>query len=602
MPLISPEYRALNKQMHDENPHYGVTAGFFATYIQKLYLTEAHASILDYGCGKGVLKQIFADLPIAEYDPAIDGKDTLPDPADMVVCIDVLEHIEPIHLNSVLRHLRSCTKKRIFGNIATRPAEKKMLPDGRNPHLSLHDEAWWRDKMADHFQITRWLPRKGLVTFEGFPITGPVMSLEDRAKGKRRPYNPQFDVMFQGIREQNARYIDEFNRIKTIRMWEGVGDQPADMQCAVNILNDFRDIDAAVDRILKLSAKCAMFHLTTSPDRTPAMWRTNLEHQMRIADWFEDPATNTLLVIGSPMVGVQGINAVGCVDSGERFEAVRAACKRIPKRIEPVAAHTTPVIVACYGPSLVDTIEQLKDSLRQNPHQTVVSVSGSHDFLISHGVVPDYHVECDPRPHKADNIAAAHPGVKYLIASSCHAKVFDKLEGADVYLWHVATPEHGNRIVDELGEAGIHMVSGGGSVGLRSIPLLYGYGYRDFAYYGMDCSFAITETALSEIESLPYAVASPEWEEALKGILASGVQQWAGAHAGKRQDVVPCQCAVPGASDRIFATSPILMTYATNFFETVQKVNDCNFRLAGDGLLQAMAVLYSLPTLQKQAA
>jgi hypothetical protein len=58
-------------------------------------------------------------------------------------------------------------------------------------------------------------------------------------------------------------------------------------------------------------------------------------------------------------------------------------------------------------------------------------------------------------------------------------------------------------------------------------------------------------------------------------------------HAGKRQDVVEVLCG-----DRLFHSSPILLTYATNFFETIQKVTDLNIRLYGDGLLQNMVKFF----------
>jgi hypothetical protein len=38
----------------------------------------------------------------------------------------------------------------------------------------------------------------------------------------------------------------------------------------------------------------------------------------------------------------------------------------------------------------------------------------------------------------------------------------------------------------------------------------------------------------------------------------------------------------------VFSTSHILKTYATDFLEMVQHVNDLDIRLHGDGLLQAM--------------
>jgi hypothetical protein len=66
-----------------------------------------------------------------------------------------------------------------------------------------------------------------------------------------------------------------------------------------------------------------------------------------------------------------------------------------------------------------------------------------------------------------------------------------------------------------------------------------------------------------------------------------GAQQWAGKHAGKRQELVRVRC-----DERIFTTSPVLATYATDFWEMVQKMRDVNVRLYGDGLLQSMARYY----------
>jgi hypothetical protein len=64
----------------------------------------------------------------------------------MVVCTDVLEHIEPEHLDAVLRHVCSLAKKAVFLQIATRPA-KKCLPDGRNAHLTVQSAEWWLAKI-----------------------------------------------------------------------------------------------------------------------------------------------------------------------------------------------------------------------------------------------------------------------------------------------------------------------------------------------------------------------------------------------------------------------------------------------------------------------
>jgi hypothetical protein len=66
----------------------------------------------------------------------------LPGFADLVVCTDVLEHVEPELLDTVLRHLRSLARKAVFVVIATRPSNK-TLSDGRNAHLIVETAEWW---------------------------------------------------------------------------------------------------------------------------------------------------------------------------------------------------------------------------------------------------------------------------------------------------------------------------------------------------------------------------------------------------------------------------------------------------------------------------
>jgi len=107
--------------------------------------------ILDYGCGQRTLEQALG-FPIRNYDPAIPGLDTPPEPADLVVCTDVLEHIEPECLDDVLDDLRRVTRKVGFFVIANRPA-KKILPDGRNAHLIQEGIDWWRPRIAARFAL-----------------------------------------------------------------------------------------------------------------------------------------------------------------------------------------------------------------------------------------------------------------------------------------------------------------------------------------------------------------------------------------------------------------------------------------------------------------
>jgi len=110
------------------------------------------SSLLDYGCGKG---HILADLKDAYpkticegYDPAVPmfNKKVF-NTYECVFSNDVLEHIEPNFLDSVLSHINELSNKYIWLRIDTIPARKK-LNDGRNAHLILESPEWWMEKFS----------------------------------------------------------------------------------------------------------------------------------------------------------------------------------------------------------------------------------------------------------------------------------------------------------------------------------------------------------------------------------------------------------------------------------------------------------------------
>lgn len=150
-PLISPEMLELNARLHRENLAYGVGGGKEAPTVLKLADQCKTKSILDYGCGKGYLAKAIP-FPIWEYDPAILGKDEPPRPSDLVVCADVLEHIEPDKLEVVLDDIRRCIRMVGYFVIHTGPAQK-VYADGRNTHLIQESRAWWEKTLSKFFQV-----------------------------------------------------------------------------------------------------------------------------------------------------------------------------------------------------------------------------------------------------------------------------------------------------------------------------------------------------------------------------------------------------------------------------------------------------------------
>lgn len=149
--LISEEYRKLNWQLHRDNPKFGMGGAKHSNTIKELMKTLKTNSVLDYGCGKGMLAKSL-DVPIWEYDPAIPEKSAYPKPADIVVCTDVLEHVELDKLPIVLSDLKRCVKKVGYLVISTRKAVKQYA-NGSNTHQIINGKDWWTKQLGKFFEL-----------------------------------------------------------------------------------------------------------------------------------------------------------------------------------------------------------------------------------------------------------------------------------------------------------------------------------------------------------------------------------------------------------------------------------------------------------------
>jgi 2-polyprenyl-3-methyl-5-hydroxy-6-metoxy-1,4-benzoquinol methylase len=162
--LITQEYVAQNKSLHETRQDYGAFSHRLADQVIATIRALQAATLLDYGCGKATLarallsrREEIGSLAIENYDPAIRMYEERPRPADLVVCTDVLEHVEPECLDNVLADLRRLTLKACFIVVATRPSSK-FLPDGRNSHLIQQPAAWWLPKFRKEWTPwqTKW--------------------------------------------------------------------------------------------------------------------------------------------------------------------------------------------------------------------------------------------------------------------------------------------------------------------------------------------------------------------------------------------------------------------------------------------------------------
>lgn len=147
--MTSPVYKELL-------PKYDAVYNFVRTYKP--------ASVIDWGCANGYLlqrlEQDFAYLRrLRGYDPGNDEFNTIPNGTfDCLVSCDVIEHFEPDQLDQSLKLMQTKFDFAAFLIIACYPA-KKLLPDGRNAHLTIENSAWWMHKIQQQFdqcKVASW--------------------------------------------------------------------------------------------------------------------------------------------------------------------------------------------------------------------------------------------------------------------------------------------------------------------------------------------------------------------------------------------------------------------------------------------------------------
>lgn len=241
-----------------------------------------------------------------------------------------------------------------------------------------------------------------------------------------------------------------------------------------------------------------------------------------------------------------------CIPTWLRDEQIKHAIARVADRIQQHPRRPEPVAVVAFGPSLNDTWEEIRK------FDYIISCSGSHKFLLERGIVPTWHVEVDPRQHKVGLMGPPHPDVEYLIASTCHPKVFDHLEGHKVRLWHVFdTEEEGLRILPY----GEWAITGGCNVGLRALTIAGFFGFRDLHVFGMDGNVK---------------------------------QEGSGMHAAPHpnQPTKEHWTEYPVGSGKMWRTTPAMLSAAQATWHELDMMPGVSATFYGEGLVQRMAQDY----------
>lgn len=176
------EYAKLQRELHAEGD-YGNAGRLYTPSIfhgiSQLAKRHGFVTVLDYGSSSGKTMQNVKDrhwLPpcITDtcYDPFVDSFAKDPDPADFVICTDVMEHVEPECTSAVLDHIQFLTKKLAFFSISLRPANK-VLSDGRNAHINQRSPEYWLRELKKRFILS-----EAKVTSDGDSVLAIGESIE----------------------------------------------------------------------------------------------------------------------------------------------------------------------------------------------------------------------------------------------------------------------------------------------------------------------------------------------------------------------------------------------------------------------------------------
>lgn len=153
-------------------------------------------------------------------------------------------------------------------------------------------------------------------------------------------------------------------------------------------------------------------------------------------------------------------------------------------QVKPYQEQEAVVMLVAGGPSLKDHIDEIKAKRAQG--YKLVSVNGTHNYLLDHGLKPSAHIQIDARQSNSEFVSNPVQGCRYLIASQSHPDVFKALDGHDVHIWHAMSTKEEKQILDDYYMGQYIPIPGGSTVMLRALQLLRMLGFAWFEIFGWD--------------------------------------------------------------------------------------------------------------------
>ncbi len=223
------------------------------------------------------------------------------------------------------------------------------------------------------------------------------------------------------------------------------------------------------------------------------------------------------------------------------------------------------VAIVGSGPSLKQTWKQLKRFKGD-----IIACNASNQFLLERGIIPKYVMIFDADILAEEFVTTPHKDITYLIASRCHPKVFEHLEGYKIVVWHAKGDLNLEKILEERNRME-PMCGGGGAAVTRTMFLAQPMGYRTLHLYGVDSSFDHDKEYEGEID----------YSEIKQGQDHTHIRK-----STTEEKFLPILC-----NGRVFHTTPWMASQAEDFKVLVPSLQQIGVKIVvhGTGLIPHLA-------------
>lgn len=191
---------------------FGCARGFVIYYLQNLYGWQTKG----YDFSKYALKTAMPGLDLELADITRNKPFA---PADLVLCMDVLEHIDEAKLPKAIQNLRDATKKVAVFHVLVPKGKDKGSWEYADDHVTVEPKDWWQAMFEANGFRRHWLeptyrinirrlvkgPASGIWMENAFvlePVIPPAVTEEAQAEPEAPAIAPEEPVAAPEAREQ----------------------------------------------------------------------------------------------------------------------------------------------------------------------------------------------------------------------------------------------------------------------------------------------------------------------------------------------------------------------------------------------------------------